>query len=212
MSRPFDPGLYLVTDRDLARGRAVLDVVRAAVQGGVTLVQIREKTGPVRDFVALVRAVKAAVPVPVLVNDRVDVALAAGADGAHVGQQDLPVADARRLLGPDAILGYSVETVDQARAAASLDVDYLGLSPIHRTPTKTDVDTSLGLDGVRAIRDLCSRPLVGIGGLDATNAAAVLAAGADGVAVVSAIMAADDPGQTARELRAVVDAARGERA
>jgi thiamine-phosphate pyrophosphorylase len=212
MSRPFDPGLYLVTDRDLARGRAVLDVVRAAVQGGVTLVQIREKTGPVRDFVALVRAVKAAVPVPVLVNDRVDVALAAGADGAHVGQQDLPVADARRLLGPDAILGYSVETVDQARAAASLDVDYLGLSPIHRTPTKTDVDTSLGLDGVRAIRDLCSRPLVGIGGLDATNAAAVLAAGADGVAVVSAIMAADDPGQAARELRAVVDAARGERA
>ncbi len=212
MSRPFDPGLYLVTDRDLARGRAVLDVVRAAVQGGVTLVQIREKTGPVRDFVALVRAVKAAVPVPVLVNDRVDVALAAAADGAHVGQQDLPVADARRLLGPDAILGYSVESVDQARAAVSLDVDYLGLSPVYRTPTKTDVDTSLGLDGVRAIRALCSRPLVGIGGLEATNAAAVLAAGADGVAVVSAIMAADDPGQAARTLRRVVDAARGERA
>jgi thiamine-phosphate pyrophosphorylase len=203
--------LYLVTDRVLARGRSVVDIVREGAQGGVTIVQLREKELPTRAFVALARelhALLAPLGVPLIVNDRLDVALAAQAAGVHVGQDDMPVAVARRLLGPDHLLGVSVSTADEARAAEAAGADYLGVSPIFPTPTKSDTPAATGLAGLARIRAATRLPLVGIGGLNAGNAADVLGAGADGIAVVSAILSADDPRAAASELRAIVERAR----
>jgi thiamine-phosphate pyrophosphorylase len=202
MRRLFDPFLYLVTDRGLAGSRGVADVVQRAIGGGVTLVQLREKSLP---YATLVKEARMLVEichtqgVPLIVNDSIDVALDAGADGVHLGQSDESPAEARARLGPDAIIGLSVENLEQARTAAELDVDYLAASPVFATPTKVDTAPPLGLEGLRAIRKLCDKPLVAIGGIDVSNAASVLRAGADGIAVVSAIMAAVDPRETARE-------------
>ena len=148
---------------------------------------------------------------PLIVNDRVDVALAAGADGVHVGQSDMDGRDVRRLLGPDAIVGLSVETMEQAAEAAALDVDYLGVSPIFSTPTKTDTVSEWGLSGLAALRRASKHVLVAIGGIHASNAAQVVEAGADGIAVVSAICAAPDPEVGARALRGAIDQARRQR-
>lgn len=205
-----DPGraafsLYLVTDEALAGPRGVEAVVRAAVAGGVTMVQVREKDGDARAFLAHTRelgAVLRTLGVPLIVNDRVDVALAAGADGVHVGQGDLPCAEVRRLVGPHRLVGVSVGSVDEAQQAERAGADYLGVSPIFATPTKPDAPPPVGLEGLRAIRSAVRLPLVAIGGIHAGNAAQILAAGADGIAVVSAIMAAPDPTAAARELRA----------
>lgn len=205
-----DYSLYLVTDRDLAGGRTHLEIVAAAVAGGVSCVQLREKNLATRDFIREARELKALLAplgIPLIVNDRIDVALAAGADGVHLGQSDMPLADARRLLGPGFIIGISAESVADALTAAAGGADYLGISPVFVTATKNDTALPLGLDGVRAMRAAVSLPLVGIGGIDARNAAQVLASGADGVAVVSAIVAAGDPELAARELRRIVDAA-----
>ena len=148
MRRPRDWSLYLVTDRGLTGSRPLAGVVAAAVRGGVTAVQLREKHCGTREFVELARCLKALLApcgVPLIVNDRVDVALATDADGVHVGQSDLDCRDARRLLGPDAVVGLSVETMEQAERAAELDVDYLGVSPIFSTPTKTDTAAAWGV-------------------------------------------------------------------
>ncbi|MDI9431177.1 MAG: thiamine phosphate synthase [Planctomycetota bacterium] len=202
MRRPFDPFLYLVTDRALAGLRGVTETVRLALEGGVTLVQLREKTLAREPFVEEARRLKDichARGVPLIVNDDVAVAREAGADGVHLGQSDASVAKARETLGPDAIIGLSVESVEQARAAAQLDIDYIAASPVFATPTKTDTASPLGLEGVLAIRRLTDKPLVAIGGINSANALEVLQAGADGLAVISAIMAAADPRQAARE-------------
>ncbi len=204
MSRPFDPFLYLVTDRTLAGPRGVAETVRLALEGGVTLVQLREKTLAREPFVEEARRLKDichARGVPLIVNDDVAVAREAGADGVHLGQSDASVTQAREVLGPDAIIGLSVESIEQARAAAALDIDYIAASPVFATPTKTDTAAPLGLEGVRAIRRLTDKPLVAIGGINSANAPEVLQAGADGLAVISAIMAAPDPRQAAREFR-----------
>ncbi|MEW5772513.1 MAG: thiamine phosphate synthase [Thermodesulfobacteriota bacterium] len=212
MARPvFDPAVYLVTDRGLARGRELLDVVEAAVAGGAGVVQLREKLADTREFLDLARAIKARLAprgVPLLVNDRVDVALAAGADGAHLGQSDLPYAAARAILGPDALIGLSVETPDQAREAEALDVDYLGVSPVFATPTKTDAGPAWGLAGLADLAAWSRHVLVGIGGIGPANAGEVVRAGARGVAVVSAICAADSPRDAASSLLAAVRGAR----
>jgi thiamine-phosphate pyrophosphorylase len=205
-----DWGLYLVTDRGLARGRSIAFVVEAAVRGGVTAVQLREKSCGARDFVQLGRELKkllAPLQVPLIVNDRVDIALAIGADGVHLGQQDLDSESARRLLGPDAIIGLSIETIAQARAAAPLDVDYLGVGPVFATATKTDAAPPLGLTGLAQVRAISRHAIVAIGGIGVENVRPVIHSGADGVAVVSAICAADDPERTARVLRQSIDAA-----
>ena len=202
--KPLNLDLHLVTDRSLSLGRDLLDIVRAAVQGGVSVVQLREKTCATREFIELGRAVSAllqSTSVPLLINDRVDVALAVGADGVHIGQSDMPYAEARRLLGPDAIIGLSVESQDHALAAEALDVDYLGLSPVFTTPTKQELQEQLGLEGVAGIRRLSRHRLVAIGGIHDENIAAVLQSGADGVAVVSAICSAPDPVQATRQLQ-----------
>lgn len=203
--------LYLVTDADLCLHHTMSEVIRLSVAGGATCVQLREKDLGTRAFVERARALKAllaslAEPVPLIINDRLDVALACGADGVHVGQSDMPVEVVRAHL-PRAIVGLSVESVEDARAAAGLDVDYLGVSPVFATPTKTDTAPSLGLSGLAAIRALGDTPLVGIGGLNAGNVAEVIRAGADGIAVVSALCAARDPEAAGRDLRARVDAA-----
>lgn len=210
--RHMDYGVYLVTDRTLCRGRALADVVAAAVAGGVTVVQLREKHADTREFVELARALKALLAprgVPLLINDRVDVAQACRADGVHVGQGDMHPAEVRALLGHAALVGLSVETMDQVREAETLDVDYLGVSPVFATSTKTDTAPPWGLDGLARLRAATGRTLVAIGGIGAVNAASVLAAGADGLAVVSALCAADDPERAAAELRRAVRAVRG---
>lgn len=200
-------GLHLVTDSALCGERGVLAVVEAAVRGGARVVQLREKTLATRAFVERARALKALLAplgVPLIVNDRLDVALACGADGVHVGQDDLSPADVRRWL-PHALIGLSIEHLDQLRAAEREPVDYYGASPVFATATKDDAAPPLGLDGLRALRARTARPLVAIGGIAEHNAAAVVAAGADALAVVSALCAARDPEDAARRLCAAME-------
>ncbi len=206
---PLDLSLYLVTDAASCAPRQVPDVVRAAVSGGVTAVQVRDKLASRRDLLARVRAVQAALAdhprVPVIVNDAVDVALLAGADGVHLGRGDLPAGEVRALLGPDAVLGLSVgSTAEAAAAAAAGAADYWGLGPVWATPTKPDADQPLGVDGLRELVALARAAGVAtaaIGGLDAGRAAVVRATGVGGVCVVSAICGAPDPRAAAAGLR-----------
>jgi thiamine-phosphate pyrophosphorylase len=211
MKRPVDFSLYLVTDRRLSLPRTMEEVVHLAVPGGVSVVQLREKNCSTREYIELACRVKAILEpfrVPLIINDRVDVALAVGADGVHIGQSDMPYADVRRLMGPDAIVGLSVETVEQGMEAGNLDVDYLGVSPIFSTPTKTDTTTEWGIESLRFLRSRSRHPLVAIGGIDSSNAQAIVEAGADGLAVVSAICAAADPKEASRHLRRIIEQTR----
>ena len=203
-------GLYFVTDRGLCGEKPLAEVVLQAIRGGASCVQLREKDVSTRFFVeeALrIKALMAPFHVPLIINDRLDVAFAVGADGVHVGQEDMPYETARRLMGPKAIIGLSVETWEDVERAESLDCDYLGVSPVFATPTKTDTKEPWGLDGLAKIRAFSRHPLVGIGGLHAGNAEAVVLAGADGVAVVSAVCASPDPFQASRELTGIIRAA-----
>lgn len=206
--------LYLVTDGALASPGPLERLVEEAVLGGVGAVQLREKTAGTREFVARARRLLRLLRpqgIPLLVNDRVDVALAAGADGVHLGQEDMPVAEARHLLGPERLIGLSLESLEQLAEAEALDVAYYGVSPIFQTPTKTDTRGAWGLGGLAQLRLTTRRPLIAIGGLHADNVAEVVAAGADGVAVVSALCAARDPRAAAAELLRRIEAARQER-
>lgn len=199
--------LYLVTDQASSGGRTLGDVVALAVQGGVTCVQLREKALNTRDFVAQAMAMKTLLEphgIPLVINDRIDVALACGAQGVHLGQSDMPVARARQLLPDHVFIGWSVETMQDVVRSASLAVDYLGVSPIYATPTKTDTAAPWGLDGLRQVRTATKLPLVAIGGIHLGNAREVLAAGADGLALVSAICSAPDPRASALAFRALM--------
>jgi len=201
-------GLYLVTDRDLCGGRPLDEIVLAAVRGGAACVQLREKNLPTRSFVEEAKSIKALLApfqVPLIINDRIDVALAVGVEGVHIGQEDMPYPLARRILGRGVIIGLSVETWDDVEQAEEWDVDYLGVSPVFETPTKTDTRGSWGLEGIARIRAYSRHPLIAIGGLNAANAGAAMQAGADGIAVVSAICAAPDPFLTSRELCLIID-------
>lgn len=200
--------LYLVTDQSLMRGRTLADMVAAAVEGGVSCVQLREKHLATREFLAqalLLKRLLAPHRVPLVINDRIDIALACDADGVHLGQSDLPVADARKLLPPNVFIGWSVESMDDVRQSTALSLDYLGVSPIFATPTKTDTKNAWGLEGLARVRAATHLPLVAIGGIHAGNAREVLRAGADGLAVVSALCAADDPLSAASGLRSLCD-------
>ncbi len=202
-----DFSLYLVTDRSLAHGRSTVDIVRAAVAGGATCVQLREKHASTRDFLNEAKAVRALLKdlgVPLIINDRVDVALAVEAEGVHLGQTDMPIADARRIVGRSMLIGISAECVEDALRAEAEGADYVGISPVFATPTKTDTAPALGLSGVAAIRARVSLPLVGIGGIGPANAAEVIRAGCDGIAVVSAIVAAPSPRDAAAALKHLI--------
>lgn len=209
--RNIDYSLYLVTDRGLAHGRSTLEIVTAAVAGGVTCVQLREKDCTTREFIEQALAIKhflAARQVPLIINDRLDVALAVAADGLHLGQNDMPLETARTIAGPSMLIGISAESVRDAVEAESGGADYLGVSPIYATPTKIDTAPPLGLEGLQEIRKRVKIPLVAIGGLNISNAAEAIRNGADGIAVVSAIVSADDPGTAAMELKQLIDEAR----
>lgn len=200
--------LYLVTDQSLLRDRRLADVVAAAVQGGVSCVQLREKHLSSREFLAqalILKKLLAPHRVPLVINDRIDIALACAAEGVHLGQSDLPVGKARKILPPDVFIGLSVECMDEVLQTSMLPVDYLGVSPIFATATKSDTKNAWGLDGLAAVRAVTRLPLVAIGGIHAGNARQVLQAGADGVAIVSAVCAAEDPCVAALNLRAVCD-------
>jgi thiamine-phosphate pyrophosphorylase len=209
-----DPTLYLVTDPDLGAKRPLIDVVARAVQGGATLVQMRDKQADGRALLEQAQALKALLDplgVPLLINDRIDIALAAGAAGCHVGQTDLPAEAARALLGPDAILGASLDAIEQARAADPECLDYVAYGPFAATATKGDAGAPVGAAGLAAVRELTALPLVAIGGVNEANLGDAIRAGADGIAVVSAVMAAADPASASRRLRAAIDAARNKR-
>ena len=195
--------LCLVTDSTLAADRPLADIVAAAVRGGVSMVQLREKSASTRDFLAQAQALKAALAgtgVPLVINDRVDIALAVDADGVHVGQGDMPVADVRRLLPQGRIVGLSITNAAQMAASDAAAADYLGIGPIFAQTTKSDACTPLGFAGFGRLRALApaGKPCMAIGGVKALHAADLRAAGADGLAVVSAIVAAADPEAAAR--------------
>lgn len=205
---PPDLRLYLVMDPTLAPEGEVERLLLDAVRGGVTLVQVREKSCSNAEFIALAQKtarVLRPLGIPLIVNDRVDVALQVGAQGVHVGQSDLHWSEARRLLGEQAIVGVSVENLQQATDLAGSAIDYLGISSVFPTLSKPDINNIWGLSGVRTLREATSLPLVGIGGIDASNAGPVIHAGADGIAVVSAICSSPRPGSQAQKLRALVD-------
>jgi thiamine-phosphate pyrophosphorylase len=212
---PIDVALYVIVDAEHARV-ALDELARLVVDGGATMVQLRAKTLHTRDFVAQARAVKAALAgtnVPLIVNDRVDVALAVGADGVHVGHDDMTPHDARRLVGRHAIVGLSVKTLAQAAAAPVERIDYVGIGGVFATSSKDNPEPPIGLAGLRdiavALRTRApALPLAAIAGINGANAAAVVAAGVDGIAVISAVSLAADPRAAARELRRIVDAAR----
>ena len=200
--------LYLVTDRELSLGRSLEEVVSEAVQGGVTVVQLREKDASTGEFIELARRLmKLLKPlrIPLIINDRVDVALAVDADGVHIGQSDMSYEDARRLLGSDKIIGLSVESFEDIEAANALDVDYIGISPVYGTPTKTDTAEPFGLEGLRKAVEMSVHPTVAIGGMNASTIGDIMAAGTDGVAVVSAICSAENIRKATSELRAIVE-------
>jgi thiamine-phosphate pyrophosphorylase len=203
-------GLYLVTDRGLCGDRSVEDVVHQALLAGAAFIQLREKDISTGFFVEEARRMKtltAKFRVPLIINDRIDVALASGADGVHIGQEDMPYSEARRLMGPKAVIGLSVETWDDVVEAEALDVNYLGVSPIFGTPTKTDTKGKWGLEGLARIKAYSRHSLVAIGGLNATNAKEAIMAGADCIAVISAICAARDPLLASREINSIIQAA-----
>ncbi|GAU09208.1 thiamine phosphate synthase [Desulfoplanes formicivorans] len=206
-----DYRVYLVTDRPLCLGRDLLDIVRQAVHAGVGLVQLREKQASTRAFVELgrsVRAITSKASIPLLINDRIDVALAVGADGVHIGQSDMPFADARKILGPDKIVGLSIDTWEQLLQANQLDLDYLGIGPVFPTTTKTDTSGEWGIAGITRARAASVHTLVGIGGITKDNAGQVIGAGAHGIAVVSAICSAPSPARAVKDLRTAVEQGR----
>ena len=201
--------LYLVTDRELSLGRSLEEVVSEAVRGGVTVVQLREKDASTGEFIELARRLMTLLKplrIPLIINDRVDVALAVDADGVHIGQSDMSYEDARRLLGPNKIIGLSVENFEDIEAANALDVDYIGISPVYGTPTKTDTAEPFGLEGLHKAVQMSAHPTVAIGGMNASTIAEVMAAGTDGVAVVSAICSAENIRKATSDLRAIVEA------
>ncbi|WP_394239776.1 thiamine phosphate synthase [Vibrio astriarenae] len=194
--------LYLVTD-DQQDIETLKYVVTEAVKGGVTMVQVREKHGDVRAFIERAQVVKEILSktnVPLIINDRVDVALAVDADGVHLGQSDMPADIARTLIGPNKILGLSIENEVQLKEVASLPVDYIGLSAIFATPTKTNTKKHWGIEGLQAALKATSLPIVAIGGINETNIPQLCATGVHGLALVSAICHADEPKHASRHL------------
>jgi thiamine-phosphate pyrophosphorylase len=210
-----DLRLYAIVDPENTGGHDLTDLARAVAAGGATLVQLRDKVNDAAHMIEEARALKAALApfgVPLIINDRVDVALAVGADGLHVGQEDMAVAQARHALGPAPFIGLSVRTAEQAAAAPLALLDYVGIGGVYSTTSKTSGKSPIGLDGLRSVVQVLRNrignfPCCGIAGITATNAEPVIAAGVDGVSVISALSHRSDPQAAARELRAVVDAA-----
>jgi thiamine-phosphate pyrophosphorylase len=214
-----DIAVYVLLDPEHAGGHTLPELASAAARNGCSLLQIRDKRGPARDMIARTKACIDAVAgtgVPVVVNDRVDVAIAAGAAGVHVGQADIPPEAARAMLGADAIVGLTVKSEAHVRAAPRDAVSYFGIGGVFATRTKDNPNPPIGLGGLRNLVETArasgfAGPLAGIAGIDTSNAADVVAAGADGVCVVNAVSAAGDPGAAVAELVRIVRTARSAR-
>ena len=212
MTDRISPGLwrlYVITDPKASRGRSHLQVAEAAIVGGADVLQLRDKeasSGMLYRVALQLRKLTRDAKVPFIVNDRLDIALAADADGVHVGQTDLPASVVRGIIGPGKILGVSVDTVEEAVLAEKDGADYLGVGPVFEARgTKPDAGEPLGVDRIARIRRRCRLPIVAIGGIDAENARVAREAGADAVAVISAIVAADDIAQAARRLKRILE-------
>jgi thiamine-phosphate pyrophosphorylase len=202
--------LYVITGTYPELWRGHLEVARAALEGGASALQLRDKGLGGRDMYRLALQMRDMVDRSgggclLFVNDRVDVALAAGADGVHLGQDDLPASDARSLVGANMIMGISASTVDEAEKARADGADYLGVGPVFATPSKADAGMPIGVEGLRRIAKSVDVPVVAIGGINEDNVGQVLEAGADGIAVISAVTAAGDMLEAVRRLRLAVD-------
>jgi thiamine-phosphate pyrophosphorylase len=213
-----DLRLYALLDPAQSGGHSMGELA-TLIGGGATLVQLRDKHGTTREMIARAREIKQGLPehVPLLINDRVDVALAAEADGVHIGWDDMEAAEARLLLGRQAIIGLSLKSVKQAQAAPIEHLDYVAIGGVFVTQSKDNPDPPVGLDGFRTILNIVREraprmPVCAIAGIDAGNAAGVIGAGADGVSVISALSLAVDPSQAAHNLREIVDLALAQRA
>jgi thiamine-phosphate pyrophosphorylase len=201
-------GLYFVTDRGLCGNRPLEKVVIQAVKGGAAYVQLREKNVSTRFFVEEAKRIKKLLEqyrVPLIINDRVDVALACGAEGVHIGQEDMPYGIVRKLMGQKAIIGLSVETWEDVKASQKIDVNYIGVSPVFSTPTKKDTKGTWGLEGLARIKAFSHHPLVAIGGINESNVREVVKAGADCIAVVSAICASPNSEAAARRINEMIN-------
>ncbi|MFI2741139.1 thiamine phosphate synthase [Zhouia sp. PK063] len=202
----FNLQLYLVTDSSMTTVEKLPFIVEQAVLGGVTMVQLREKHANTKTFINMAQQLKTMLSlyqIPLIINDRIDIALAIDADGVHLGQDDMPYAIARKLLGAHKIIGLSVESIAQVYEANTLDVDYIGISPVFATPTKTNTKIEFGIQGIQSISKITKHKTVAIGGINTTNASQIIQAGANGIAVVSAIMKAPDPKIAAQQLKNV---------
>ena len=207
-------GLYFVTDRGLCGKKPLEEVVIQAVKGGAAYVQLREKDVSTRFFVEEAQRIKKLLEkyrVPLIINDRVDVALACGAEGVHIGQEDMPYEIVRQLMGQKAIIGLSVETWENVKVSQKMDVNYIGVSPVFSTPTKSNTKGAWGLNGLAKIKVFSRHPLVAIGGINESNVREVVKAGADCVAVVSAICAVPDPEAATRRINDIINSALTER-
>ncbi len=206
-----DFDLYVITDRQQSAGRSLLTVVEAALHGGARAFQLREKDLPPRDLYPLaleMRQLTQAYGARLLINDRVDVALAVDADGVHLTTTSLPARVARQLLGPNRLLGVSTHNLAEAQVAAEDGSDFLVFGPVFFTPSKAPYGQPVGLDALRAVRAAVRLPILAIGGIKKANLDQVLAAGADGIAVISAVISADDPRAAAQDLLATLRARR----
>lgn len=203
-----DYSLMFVTDDSIEDDEAFFSILESALQGGVTIVQLREKK--IHTQALYYKALKTKnlcekYNIPLIINDRVDIALAVNADGLHIGQKDIPYTIARKMLGKEKIIGLSVSNKEQAKEAQLTDVDYIGLSPIFSTTTKTlDLDKPLKIEGLKNIRNIYSDPIVSIGGINKTNVVDVIQNGSTGVAVVSAISKAEDPRNESKKLKEMI--------
>ncbi len=212
MTDRISPGLwrlYVIIDPKASRGRSDLQVAEAAIAGGADVLQLRDKeasSGRLYEVALQLRKLTRDAGIPFIVNDRLDIALAADADGVHVGQTDLPASVARKIMGPGRILGVSVDTVEEAVLAERDGADYLGVGPVFEARgTKPDAGPPLGVDRIARIRRRCGLPIVAIGGINAENARTVRAAGADAAAVISAVVSADDIAHAARRLKRILE-------
>ena len=199
--------LYVVTDRELSKGRSDAEVARMAYEGGADVVQLRMKNADGREMLEqanLIRQYADEMCKLFIVDDRVDIAMASGADGVHLGQSDMPLEAARRLMGDDAIIGISVDNVEEAVAAQEGGADYVGVGAVFQTSTKPDAQQGVGLGAVFEVRQAVNIPVVAIGGINRGNIQDVIRAGADAAAVVSAVVAQDDVGAAAHELRDLI--------
>lgn len=204
MKPRIDWSVYVITDQRTVGDCSLLDVIAAALKGGATVVQLREKHLTTYDMVTFgqtLHDLTQSMNVPLIVNDRVDVALAINAEGVHVGPRDMPAKIARQMIGPDRILGVSVATIAEAQQALQDGADYVGVGDLYGTPSKPDAGSPIGLERLTEIAQSIDIPIVGIGGVTVRNAAAVIDAGATGVAVISAVLGAPDPSNAARQLR-----------